>query len=60
MGTTERDQIRRYAEVLSESGEIDKINTVWDLFLVSGTSTAFIDRERKQDRLPHGQLWKFE
>ncbi len=60
LGSDERDQIRRYANIILNSNEFDKTDTHWDLFLISGRCTAEIEMERHQMDKPHGCLWQWE
>lgn len=59
LGRKEVEQVRRYADTILDSHEFEKINTRWDIFLVSGRCTGEIERDRKQEALPHGLLWRW-
>jgi hypothetical protein len=59
LGPSERDQIRRYADIILNSDEFDKADTHWTLFLISGRCTKEIDMDRHQKDKPHGCLWEW-
>jgi hypothetical protein len=60
LGRKERDQIRRYADIILKSSEFDKTDTHWEIFLVSARCTEEIEMDRKQKDSPHGCLWRWD
>lgn len=56
LGKKEKDQIEKYAEVISESSEFDKQTTNWDLILVSSEVSKEIERDRNQKDRTRGLL----
>jgi hypothetical protein len=60
LGTKEREQIRRYAQRIKDSKELDKRSTRWDLFLVSAKVSEEIQEDRHQKSTPHGCLWEWD
>lgn len=60
VGAKERDQIRKYAEVILNSSEFDKSSTRWDLFIVSSKVSHEISRDREQKDKDIGCLWEWD
>jgi len=60
LGRKEVEQVRRYAETISESDQFEKKSTRWDIYLVSGTASDEIERDRNQKDRPFGMLYEWE
>jgi hypothetical protein len=60
LGRKEIEQVRRYADVISDSSEFDKTSTSWDIFLVSAKASKSVQRDRGQKGLEYGVLWQWE
>lgn len=60
IGTKERDQIRKYANVILKSSEFDKSSTRWDLFIVSSKVSDEISFDRQQKDKDYGCLWEWD
>ena len=60
LGRKEVEQIRRYAQVIFDSSQFDKLSTRWDIFLVSAKAKDEIDLDRKQKDRSSGVLAQWE
>jgi hypothetical protein len=60
LGSEETEQVRKYADVISESAEFDKNSTFWDIYLVSAKVSDRVDRDRNQKDKEPGVLWQWE
>jgi len=60
IGAKERDQIRKYADIIRKSHEFDKTSTRWDLFVVSSKISDQIDEDRKQKDKKVGCLFEWD
>ncbi|MBF0317134.1 MAG: hypothetical protein HQL04_03085 [Nitrospirae bacterium] len=60
IGSTERDQIRKYGKIIRNAPEFDKISTRWDLFLISSEISEDIEDDRRQKDKPIGWLAEWD
>jgi hypothetical protein len=60
LGPGEVEQVRRYADVISESPEFDKESTFWDIYLVSAKISDRVAKDRSQKGKEHGVLWQWD
>lgn len=60
VGSKERDQIRRYAEIIQNSAEFDKRSVHWDLYVVSADIKNEIEWDRNQSNRPRGVLYDWQ
>jgi len=60
LGRDEVTQIRKYAEVISESNEFDKQSVHWDIYLVSNGLKREIEKDRDQKGKAFGILYEWD
>lgn len=56
VGRKQIEEIRDYGTTIAESGQFDKANTHWDLYIVSAGVQPEAERYRRQANLPFGLL----
>lgn len=56
IGTDEVNQIENYADAVSKDTRFDKVEVQWDFYVVSTEIRDVIERRRRSENMPYGQI----